>query len=310
MNIIIVEDLTKIYETGMKKGGITALDSVSLSVGQGEIFGLLGPNGAGKTTLFKILLGITQITSGTASVGALPPSNPDSRRKIGYLPENHRFPEYLTGVGLLELSGRLHGMTSGAISERVNGLLHLVGMDRWGAYKIRKYSKGMLQRIGLAQALISDPEILLLDEPTDGVDPVGKTEIRDVLRKMREEGKSIILNSHLLSEVEAAADRVAILSHGKIAKIGSVDELTSRKSQFEIEAQFGDRLIDIPEELGRRLSLSTNRMTVELKEEKNINDIIDMLRLKRIELRAVRPIKISLEQFFIETVSDKESTQV
>lgn len=183
-------------------------------------------------------------------------------------------------------------------------------MDRWGAYKIRKYSKGMLQRIGLAQALISDPEILLLDEPTDGVDPVGKTEIRDVLRKMREEGKSIILNSHLLSEVEAAADRVAILSHGKIAKIGSVDELTSRKSQFEIEAQFGDRLIDIPEELGRRLSLSTNRMTVELKEEKNINDIIDMLRLKRIELRAVRPIKISLEQFFIETVSDKESTQV
>jgi ABC-2 type transport system ATP-binding protein len=310
MNVIVVDDLTKIYETRMKKGGITALDCVSLAVGSGEIFGLLGPNGAGKTTLFKILLGITQITSGTAAIGTIPPSNPESRKKIGYLPENHRFPDHLTGVGLLQLSGRLCGMSNSAIDERLDGLLHLVGMDRWGRHKIRKYSKGMLQRIGLAQALISDPDILLLDEPTDGVDPVGKTEIREVMQKMREQGKSIVLNSHLLSEVESVADRVAILSHGKIAKIGSVEELTSRKSQFEIEANFGDRLIDIPEELGRKLSLSTNRLTVELKEEKNINDIIDMLRMKRVDLRAVRPIKISLEQFFIETVRDKESTQV
>lgn len=306
MNIVVIEDLTKIYNTGMKKGGITALDSVSLAIEQPEIFGLLGPNGAGKTTLFKTLLGITQVTSGYATIAGLPPDNPRSRKKVGYLPENHRFPSHLSGLGLLEFTGRLFGMTKRDIETRAEMLLPLVGMDKWATTRIGKYSKGMQQRIGLAQALMGDPEILFLDEPTDGVDPVGKTEIREVLRKIRDEGKSVILNSHLLSEVESAADRVAILSHGKIIRIGTVDELTSRESQYEVEGDFGDKLFDIPEEVGKRISLFKDRLIVQLTDEKKINWIIDQMRMKKINIRSVKPIKITLEQSFIETVSGKK----
>ncbi len=303
MNIVVVEDLTKIYNTGMKKGGIVALDGVSLAVEQPEIFGLLGPNGAGKTTLLKALLGITQITAGSATIAGLPPDNPGSRKKVGYLPENHRFPDHLTGLGLLEFTGRLYGMSRNDIGSRSEMLLKLVDMDRWGNVKINKYSKGMQQRIGLAQALISDPEILFLDEPTDGVDPVGKTEIRKVLQKIRDEGKSIILNSHLLSEVESVADRVAILSRGRIIKIGTVNELTSRDSQYEVEAEFGNKLFEIPEAIGKKISLSMNRLVVQLVEDKKINWVIDEIRLKKIEIKSVKPIKITLEQSFIETLS-------
>lgn len=306
MNIVVVENLTKIYHTGMKKGGITALDNVSLTIEQPEIFGLLGPNGAGKTTLFKTLLGITQVTSGYATIAGLPPDNPNSRKKVGYLPENHRFPNHLTGLGLLEFTGRLYQMRRGDIDARVDLLLNLVGMDKWANMQIGRYSKGMQQRIGLAQALIADPEILFLDEPTDGVDPVGKKEIKDVLRKVRDEGKSVILNSHLLSEVESVADRVAILSRGKVIKVGSVNELTSRESQYEIEANFGSKLIDIPEDIGRKISLFMDRLVVELKEDRNINWIIDQLRSKKIDIRSVKPTKITLEQSFIETVSGKK----
>ncbi|UCG60306.1 MAG: ABC transporter ATP-binding protein [Candidatus Zixiibacteriota bacterium] len=306
MNIVVIEDLTKIYNTGMKKGGITALDGVSLTIEQPEIFGLLGPNGAGKTTLFKTLLGITQVTSGYATIAGLPPDNPRSRKKVGYLPENHRFPGHLTGLGLLEFTGRLFGMSRRDIDAKTEMLLPLVGMDKWASTKISKYSKGMQQRIGLAQALMGDPEILFLDEPTDGVDPVGKTEIREVLRKIRDEGKSVILNSHLLSEVESAADRVAILSHGKIIRVGSVAELTSRESQYEVEADFGDKLFDIPEEVGKKISLFKDRLIVQLTDEKKINWIIDQMRMKKINIRSVKPIKITLEQSFIETVSGKK----
>ena len=220
MNIVDVQELTKVYPTGMRKGGVVALDNATLSVKQGEIFGLLGPNGAGKTTLFKVLLNVTGANSGSCMISGLPPSDPLSRQKIGYLQENHRFPDYLTGIQLLVLTARMCRTKMSAKDERVGHLLTMVGMERWGNTKIRNYSKGMLQRIGLAQALVSDPEILFLDEPTDGVDPVGKKEIKDVLMKIRDEGKSIILNSHLLSEVEMVADRVAILSRGKVARIG------------------------------------------------------------------------------------------
>ncbi len=309
MNVIDVQELTKIYSTGMRKGGIVALDSVSLSVVQGEIFGLLGPNGAGKTTLFKVLLNIVRANSGSCMVTGLPPSDPLSRQKLGYLPENHRFPDHVTGLGLLDLTGRLYGLSGTEVDERAVHLLQLVDMEKWGDVKIRKYSKGMLQRIGMAQALISDPEILLLDEPTDGVDPVGKIEIKKVLTRIRDEGKSIVINSHLLSEVEAVADRVAILQKGKVARIGTVEELTSRKSHYEIEADIGHNLIDIPEHIGKRISISTKVMIVELTDPEKVNDVIDLLRMKKVPIRAVKPMKISLEQSFFETISAKEETK-
>lgn len=305
MDVIEVEQLTKIYHTGLRKGNITALNDVSLRVSQGEIFGLLGPNGAGKTTLLKVLLGITSANSGEALVFGLPPNNPESRHKVGYLAENHRFPDHLTGLGLLEFTGRLHGLNPSKMEEQIDKLLVQVGMDRWGSTKIRKYSKGMLQRIGLAQAMMPDPDILMLDEPTDGVDPVGKVEIRKVLEALKAEGKTIFLNSHLLSEVESIADRVAILTKGIVARVDTVDNLTRRKSQYQIQAAIGHSLIQIPAELGRTLSVSTDSIILEIETDDHLNNIIDHLRSKRILIKSIQPLHVSLEQSFFEIVSDK-----
>ncbi len=305
MEIIQVQELGKVYQTGLRRGNVTALDNVTLDVTSGEIFGLLGPNGAGKTTLVKVLLGIVRPTSGQALVNGLPPGNPESRLKVGYLPENHRFPPHLSGLGLLELAGRLQGLKQEEIDHQSEQLLTVVSMEKWANTKLQKYSKGMAQRIGLAQALMGDPDLLLLDEPTDGVDPVGKMEIRQVLQRLREQGKTILLNSHLLSEVESVADRVAILLRGKLVRIDTVDALTSRKSQFEIDADLGDESFEVPEEIGRRVYISRDRLVVELKDEEDINRIIDELRVRRVRIRAVKPLKISLEQSFFEMVNQR-----
>ncbi len=304
MSVIETHDLSKIYRTGMRKGDIVALDRATISIEPGEIFGLLGPNGAGKTTMFRLLLGLTHATSGSATLFGHPPDEPRSRQKLGYLPENHRFPTHLTGHGLLLSTGRLYGMAGSDIEHRADELLELVSMDKWRDTKIGKYSKGMLQRIGLAQALIADPEVLLLDEPTDGVDPMGRVEIRDVLTKIRDRGRTIILNSHLLSEVEAVADRVAILQKGHVLKVSSVEALTSRQSQYEIEAEMGSKHIDLPEEVGRILAVTSKGLLVELADPENINVVIDRLRMKRISIRSVKPMKVSLEQSFVEAVTE------
>jgi ABC-2 type transport system ATP-binding protein len=310
MNVIETHDLTKIYHTGLKKGNVIALDSVGISVRPGEVFGLLGPNGAGKTTLVKTLLGITRITSGDALINGLTPSDPASRDKVGFLPENPRFPEHLTGQGLIEFAGRLSGLPDRDIGERAQRLLHLVGMDKWGRVKVRKYSKGMNERIGLAQALISDPDIIFLDEPTDGIDPVGKMEIRQVLKKLRDQGKTIFLNSHLLAEVEAVADRVAILRQGKLIKVGTVEELTVRESQYEIEAEIGNERIEIPEDVGKRVSITARNLVVALNKPEDINKVIDQLRLKRITIYSVKPMRQTLEQSFFDVVSEEHGGTV
>jgi ABC-2 type transport system ATP-binding protein len=311
MTIVDIQDLTKVYSTGMRKGDVVALDGVSLSVTEGEIFALLGPNGAGKTTLLKAVLGITSITSGSVTVRGIPPSDSRSRVGVGYLPENHRFPGHLTGLGLLELTGRMHRLDRPQLDQRSEELLELTAMSRWSGMKLRKYSKGMLQRIGLAQALMPDPDLLFLDEPTDGVDPVGRAEIRQVMTRVRVEGKTIVLNSHLLSEVETVADRVAILSRGRLMKVAIVEELTSRASQYEIEAEFGNTLIAVPDEVGKLVVLSSRRMVVELVDPVRVNDIIDDIRMKRITIKTVKPLKVTLEQSFLEAVAgdNEEASQ-
>ncbi len=303
MRVIETENLTKVYRRGMNREGITALDGVSFSVEQGEIMGLIGPNGAGKTTLVKILLGITHPSSGYVAVGGSQPSDPQSRSRVGFLPENHRFPAHLSGIGLLKNAGNLTGLKSSSMEARCEELLKIVDMEKWGTTNLRKYSKGMLQRIGLAQALVGDPDLLLLDEPTDGVDPMGKLEIRRIIERLKQEGKTVLLNSHLLSEVESLADRVAILDRGKIVRVGAVDELTSRQSQFEIEADIGGNSVDLPTEIGRRVFISVDRLIVELNKETDLDSVIDLLRNKQIRIRSVKPLKISLEQSFFESVA-------
>ena len=302
MTVVEAENLTKIYGNKYLGKTFPALDNVSLSINKGNIFALLGPNGAGKTTLFKILLGILPITSGKAFISGLSPDNPLSRKKTGYLPENPAFPSHLTAAKLLRFTGRLYGLDEALITERSNELLRLVEMEKYADTKIVNFSKGMIQRIGLAQALISDPEILFLDEPTDGIDAIGKVEVKKILKSMKSKGTTIIINSHLLSEVETIADTVCILSRGKVIKISSVDELTTQEYQYEIETDSEKSSIEIPPEMGKVSFLEANKLLITLNHAGDINNVIDFLRKNKVKIKTIKPLKVSLEDSFIETI--------
>jgi ABC-type Na+ transport system ATPase subunit NatA len=199
---IETEGLTKVFHKNWTKQEFRAVDGISLHVEPGTTYGLLGPNGAGKTTFVKMLLSCSHPTAGNAKVFGMDTRNPEARQPIGYLPENHRFPTYMTGRGMLDFYGALSGMDSAARKRRIPELLELVGLAQWGGTRLGKYSKGMLQRVGLAQALMHEPKLLVLDEPSDGVDPVGRRQIRDILEALEKKGVTIFLNSHLLVEVE------------------------------------------------------------------------------------------------------------
>jgi ABC-2 type transport system ATP-binding protein len=233
MKIITTKNLTKEYPSkSFSKEKILALNNFSFEVESGEIFGLLGPNGAGKTTLIKILLGITFPTNGEIRIFEKEITNESYKVKVGYLPENHKFPNYLNGEQVLHFFGRLSGMSNSDVKKKADEYLKLVDMEKWKKTKIKKYSKGMLQRLGLAQAMMNNPELIFLDEPTDGVDPIGRKEIRDILNNLKQEGKTIFLNSHLLSEVELICDRVAILNKGTLIKTGRVDDITAVSDNY------------------------------------------------------------------------------
>jgi ABC-2 type transport system ATP-binding protein len=230
-----VANLGKQYRDGLLgRRRIDALDGVSLSVERGEIFGLLGPNGAGKTTLIKVLLGIVSASRGEAALLGMPGGSRAARKHVGYLPENHRIPRHHTGNSALAFFGSLSGLSGAEVRARRDPLLKAVGMQDWGRTPIRKYSKGMLQRLGLAQAMLHDPQLLILDEPTDGVDPVGRSEMRAILQGLKAAGKTIFINSHLLQEVELVCDRVAILDRGKVLYQGRIAELTRHRGGSQV----------------------------------------------------------------------------
>jgi len=309
MNSIEVTNLTKIYNTKvLNKDGIRALDNVSLSIEPGIVFGLLGPNGAGKTTLIKILLGIVFPTSGNAEILGENISNYRIRQKIGYLPENHKFPNYLTGEEVIVYYAKLSGFKINKNSPQIDNVLKLVKMEKWRKVKIKKYSKGMMQRLGLAQAIIHNPEIIFLDEPTDGVDPIGRKEIRDILIDFKKQGKTIFINSHLLSEVELISDKVAILNEGKLVKTGTVDELTVDKEICEIKTEtvIDKKLFD---ELSRRfkLSLDDHLVSLEIDNNNDINLFMDELRNADLNIISVNQKKSSLEDMFIKSLTEEKN---
>ncbi len=305
MNAIVTTSLSKTYTGGFtRRERVNALSDFSITVEQGQVFGLLGPNGAGKTTFIKIILSIVGATSGNASMLGVDLPNVAVRKNIGYLPENHRFPGYLTGEQVLRFFGQLSEVTKSELDSRIPTLLSMVGMSEWKNMKVRKYSKGMMQRLGLAQALINDPQILFLDEPTDGVDPVGRKEIRDMLKHLKQQGKTIFLNSHLLSEVELISDQVAILDKGKLLKVGTVDELTTTGSIYRIG--FAGVLSD-------DFRLEANAKAFKWKEQQafimlettssaELNKMIDTLRKHNVELSSVARERNSLEESFINLI--------
>jgi ABC-2 type transport system ATP-binding protein len=307
MAIVETYQLSKTYASGyFRKTSVTALLDTSLQVNPGEIFGLLGPNGAGKTTFIKILLSIVHATKGTASLLGKPVGDVQSRAHCGYLPENHHYPGFLTALETLIFFGELNGLRKPALRDKALQLLEFVGLKEWSDRKSQKFSKGMLQRLGLAQALLNDPQVLFLDEPTDGVDPIGRKEMRDLFLKLKKDGISIFLNSHLLSEVEMISDRVAILNKGALIKVGTLDEVRGGSTihQIQVEGSLSAQqfqTIGLDPSFVRTDGTST---TLSVTTDAELNRTIDLLRSWGIMIKAITQQKSSLEDSFIKLVTN------
>jgi ABC-2 type transport system ATP-binding protein len=304
VSVIETRDLEKNY------GRIQALKGVSLRVEKGQIYGLLGQNGAGKTTLIKVLLGIVSKTNGEASLLGAPAGTVAVRRKVGYLPEDHAFPNYHTGYSLMDYYGSLYGVPSAERAKRIPETLELVGIAGRMNSKIKTYSKGMKQRLGIAQALMHDPELIILDEPTDGVDPMGRKEIRDLMAELKQKGHTIFLNSHLLGEVELICDRVAILQQGRVVREGTIDELTKTKGTYILGLLAGQAFpVDAVVALGfpvRALPDTAGHFEVTLADGKTIEPVMKLLTDRGLTVVHIVEKKQSLEDVFMTTVEGAE----
>lgn len=305
--VINIENLTKDYEVGFwRKKKVRALDDLSLTVERAEIFGFLGANGAGKTTTIKLLMRLMFPTSGAARILGADISDVKMHNRIGYCPENPYFYDYLTARELLNYFAELFGIGSAERKTRVADLLRRVGLDEksWDK-ELRKFSKGMLQRVGLAQALINQPEIVFLDEPMSGLDPVGRREIRELIADLRSNGTTVFMSTHILSDIEALCDRVAILRGGKLAAVGRLDELLSQSGEeqvFEVNLTnvsanaIQSELVNLS---NITVSAVTNGARVQIRDEKQVDKILQAARAHNGKLVSVQPVRQSLEELFV-----------
>lgn len=308
---IDLRDAAKTYKSF--RGSIDALRGVSLSVHRGEVFGLLGPNGAGKSTLVKILMTVIAPTRANGSMLGMPVGHKPTLARVGYLPEHHRFPEYLTAAQVLDFFGAMSGVDRATRRQRGPALLNMVGLGSVGSRTVRQFSKGMRQRLGLAQALINDPDVLLLDEPTDGVDPEGRRDIRMLLLELKRQGKAVLVNSHILAELELIVDRAAIIYAGQLHDEGTIESLTRYGQRYEIDARppdGGDPALIVSQlapHVTANLS-SAPRPTGETMLQINttnpadIQPVLDRLRSANWQVTRVQMIRPSLEDAFIRTV--------
>jgi len=272
--------LTKIYPLTWKRKRLLALDHLDLQIKQGEVFGLLGPNGSGKSTTLKLLLGLIVPTSGEGRIFGSLPETLEARKRVGFLPENPYFYGFLNGDETLRFYGKLCGVTGAKLNKRIEELIELVGLQNGRERPLRSYSKGMLQRIGLAQALIHDPDLLFLDEPTAGVDPVGSVQIRDLILRLKKMGKTVVFSSHLLEQVQEVADRVAIFALGKKVLEGSLDVLLTERQRMQIT---------IPTDLDES-------------QQQRLREALQQAGINPDGVQITRPY-LSLEQLYIRTVS-------
>jgi ABC-2 type transport system ATP-binding protein len=295
---------------GLRKefGEKVAVADLTLSVERGEVFGFLGPNGAGKTTSIKMLLGLTKPTAGTADLLNLPLGNREARARIGFLPEHFRFHEWLNAAEFLDLHGRLYGMSRNQRSAVIPDLLELVGLGQRAKTKLSAFSKGMLQRIGLAQAMINDPELIFLDEPTSGLDPLGRRLVRDIITGLRSERTTVFLNSHLLSEIELTCDRVAFIREGQILQVSSIRELESENLQITLRVgQPSPELLIGLSDFGRDITFeqATGRISLNIENEEQIPILINWLVLENHSIYELSPKRLSLEDRFLQIVGDQ-----
>ena len=325
---IETQDLRKTYVEGLlRRKRQEALKGVSLRVDRGEIFGLLGGNGAGKTTFIKTLLGIIRRTAGQAQLLGFPAGDRRGRKLVGYLPENLRVPRHLTGFTALELYGHLSNVPTSVIKQRRGPLLEKVGLAERAKDPVRTYSKGMLQRLGLAQAMLHDPELFILDEPTDGLDPLARSQVRGYLTELKRQGKTIFLNSHILQEVELICDRVAILDRGILRRVANVAEITSGRvsvtgngqpgtpqpppEAFELhldlagaEAAVRQVLGDLPIGSWQAFSATEFRIVTRVPHQPAVDDLIDRLRTGGISIVGLSRRRVSLEDAYLEIVAE------
>ncbi|MHC4696383.1 MAG: ABC transporter ATP-binding protein [Planctomycetota bacterium] len=296
-------DLIDVRKTYAKS--IEALRGVNIQVGRGEIFGLLGPNGAGKTTLVKIMMSVVRPSHAFGTILGRPLGHRGKLATTGYLPESPRFPPYLTGFQLLEYYAALARVPRTRRKDNAKRLLDRLWLTQWGSARIDKYSKGMLQRLGIAQALMNDPELLVLDEPTDGLDPVGRRDVRELLLDLKSKGTTVFLNSHLLSELEMVCDRVAILVGGLVARQGTLSELTEHTVEYRITFQ-GD-VRPIHDKLGAMgASVDGGLITLSGSDTEPVNALIDLLRAQGISIEVVEPHRFSLEDILVQAMGDEK----
>lgn len=324
--VIDIDQLVKTYREGfLGRSRVPALRGVTIGVRRGEVFGLLGPNGAGKTTLIKILLGIARRDSGRASILGTAVGSYRGRQRVGYLPENLRIDRHHTARSALWLYGSLSRMTRRQMRGRADELLELVGLSGRDREPVRRFSKGMYQRLGLAQALMHDPDLLILDEPTDGLDPVGRSEVRQLLKRLREAGKTIFLNSHILQEVELICDRVAVLAQGTVRGIGPVSELTAASGQLRLEmdvaADVAAVLTALPLALRQQAAaverplaigggpLDGCHLSLPLHAQPEIDACVDALRGAGLSIRRMQVVRPSLEDAFLGMIGTDPSAK-
>lgn len=307
MAIVEIDKLTKDYEVGfVRKRKVRALDGLSLTVNQGEIFGFLGANGAGKTTTLKLLMTLIFPTAGNAQILGHNIADVSMHSRIGYLPENPYFYDYLSAFEFLDFCGQIFGFSRAERNARAKELLSRVKLDesKWNT-QLRKFSKGMLQRVGLAQALINNPEVVFLDEPMSGLDPIGRREVRDLIAALRQEGKTVFMCSHILSDIEVLCNRVAILKGGRLAHVGSLEELrqqSAEKQLVEIVVTGTDvaaLTAHLPPGNSFTMTASPAGLRIEVMDETDVDAVIVALRKVGGQLVSVQPLRQSLEELFL-----------
>jgi ABC-2 type transport system ATP-binding protein len=308
---MIIEAALAIETSHLRKefGSKVAVEDLSLAVPRGEVFGFLGPNGAGKTTAVKMLMGLVRPTSGQARLLGRHPEELEAKERVGFLPELFRFHDWLTAEEFLDFHGRLYGMPEDRRRKRIPEVLELVGLRAEARQRLGTFSKGMQQRIGIGQAILNDPLLVVLDEPTSALDPIGRRDVRDLIRLLKEEGRTVFLNSHLLSEVEMVCDRVAIIDHGRVIATGPIQELLS--SSLEIDAEVRDAgpgAIDALRRIGQVVEQTDGRILLRLDDREKIPLVAEALLRHGAKLYSLSHRRGSLEDLFIRVLEEPPGT--
>ena len=303
MPALALQSVTKTYPNG-----VVALDRLAMSVPRGTVFGLLGPNGAGKSTLLTVLMTLVHPDECRGTMLGQPLGNTKALRRTGYLPENPAWPHHLSAEGILDLAARLCGVNAVERRRRVGDMLELTGLQAWRRDRPAVYSKGMRQRLGLGYALMGDPDLIFLDEPTDGVDPIGRKEMREIIVRLREMGKTVFINSHVLGELETMCDSVAIVSRGRVVRQGTMEELTAESMRYEMcidgDVSHDAGLTALVQQLGGTLRTEDGQTEVHIptRRPQLIQPVVDAVRQRGYLIISVAPARQSLEELFLETM--------